>query len=111
MIYFIDQNIKKYRLILISRIKNYEKMLNKIYDELNEELINEYNDDTLGPILFLEDKSRRIKKAKENKKVFQQQEIDIEMEEENKSNFENLDLVTYEYELKMNLWNNLKDYQ
>ena len=111
MIYFIDQNIKQYRLILISRIKNYEKMLNKIHDELNEDLINEYNDDTLGALLFLEDKSRRIEKAKENKKIFQQQEIDIEMEEENKSNFENLDLVTYEYELKMNLWKNLKEYQ
>ena len=52
-----------------------------------------------------------ISKASENKKIFQQQEIDIEMEEIDRSNFENLDLVTYEYELKKNIWKNLDEYQ
>jgi hypothetical protein len=82
------------------KIKKYDEMLNKIHDELNEEQINNYSEDTLGPLLFLEDKSLLVSKASENKKIFQQQEIDIEMDEHDKSNFENLDLVTYEYELK-----------
>ena len=111
MIYFIDQNIKQYRADLMVKIRKYDEMLNKIHDELNEEQINTYNEDTLGPLLFLEDKSLLISKAAENKKIFQQQEIDIEMEEGDKSNFENLDLVTYEYELKKNIWKNLDEYQ
>jgi hypothetical protein len=57
-------------------------------------------------LLFLEDKSLLISRAIENKKIFQQQEIDIEMDENEKSNFENLDLVSYEYELKKNIWKN-----
>ena len=111
MIYFVDQNIKQYRSELMVKIKKYDEMLNKIHDELNEEQINSYNEDTLGPLLFLEDKSLLISKAVENKKVFQQQEIDIEMDEQDRSNFENLDLVTYEYELKKNIWKNLQEYQ
>ena len=111
MIYFIEQNIKQYRADLMVKIRKYDEMLNKIHDELNEEQINTYNEDTLGPLLFLEDKSLLISKAAENKKIFQQQEIDIEMEESDKSNFENLDLVTYEYELKKNIWKNLDEYQ
>jgi hypothetical protein len=111
MIYFIDQNIKTYRAELMIKIKKYDEMLNKIHDELNEEQINNYSEDTLGPLLFLEDKSLLISKAIDNKKIFQQQEIDIEMDEHDRSNFENLDLVTYEYELKKNIWKNLQEYQ
>ena len=111
MIYFVEQNINQYRADLMKKIKKYDEMLKKIHIELNEDQVNKYSDDTLGPILFLEEKSLRISKAIENKKLFQQQEIDIEMEEHNKSNFEHLDLVTYEYDLKMNIWKNLHDYQ
>ena len=111
MIYFIDQNIKTYRSELMMKIKKYDEMLNKINDELNEDQINNYSEDTLGPLLFLEDKSLLITKAKDNKKIFQQQETDIEMDEHDRSNFENLDLVSYEYELKKNIWKNLAEYQ
>ena len=93
------------------KIRKYDAMLNKIHDELNIDKINEYNTEPLEPLSYLEDKSLLIRKAVENKKIFQQQEIDIEMEEENRSNFENLDLVTYEYDLKTNLWKSLYDYQ
>ena len=69
MIYFIDQNIKTYRAELMIKIKKYDEMLNKIHDELNEEQINNYSEDTLGPLLFLEDKSLLISKANENEKM------------------------------------------
>jgi hypothetical protein len=111
MIYFIEQNIKQFRAYLMVKIRKYDEMLKKIHNEINEDQVNKYNEDTLGPILFLEEKSFRITKAIENKKIFQQQEVDIEMEDHNKSNFEHLDLVTYEYDLKMNIWRNLHEYQ
>ena len=111
MIYFIEQNIKQYRADLMVKIKKYDAMLNKIHDELNNEKINNYNNDPMEPLLFLEDKSLLIRKAIDNKKIFQQQEIDIEMDESDKSNFENLDLVSYEYDLKTNLWKSLYDFQ
>ena len=111
MIYFIEQNIQQYRGNLMIKIRKYDEMLKKIHHELNEDQVNKYNENTLGPILFLEEKSFRISKAIENKKIFQQQEIDIEMDENIRSNFEHLDLVTYEYDLKMNIWRNLHEYQ
>ena len=110
MIYFIDQNIKLYRGELMVKIKKYDDMLNKIHDELNEEQINNYNEDTLGPLLFLEDKSLLISKASENKKIFQQQEVDIEMDPHDRADFKNLDFVSYEYELKKNVWKNLAEF-
>ena len=109
MIYFIDQNIKQFKQDLISKIKKYEENVQKIHDELNEELINKYNEDTVGPILLLEEKSLRIEKAMGDKKLFQQQEIDIDMEENNRSDFENLDLVKYDYDLKLSIWKNLNE--
>ena len=109
MTYFIDQNIKQFRQDLILKIKKYEEMVQKIHDELNEDLINKYNEDTMGPILLLEEKSFRIQKAMGDKKLFQQQEIDIDMEENNKSNFENLDLVKYDYDLKLTIWKDLNE--
>ena len=109
--YFIDQNINQFRADLMSKIKKYDEMVRKIHEELNEEQINKYNEDTEGPIMSLEEKSFRIKKAMGDKKIFQQQEIDIDMEENNKSNFENLDLVEYDYNLKMNVWKNLNEFK
>ena len=111
MIYFIDQNIKQFRADLMSKIKKYDSMVQKINEELNDDLINKYNEDTVGPIMLLEEKSFQIKKAMSDKQLFQQQEIDIDMEENNKSNFENLDLVKYDYDLKMTLWKNLSEYK
>ena len=109
--FYIEQNKSQFRALLMVKIRKYDEMLKKIHNELNEELVNKYNENTLGPILFLEEKSFRISKAIENKKIFQQQEIDIEMEEHNKSYFQHLDLVTYEYDLKVNIWKYLHEYQ
>ena len=109
--FFVEQNKSQFRAFLMAKIKKFDEMLKKIHNELNEDIVNKFSENTLGPILFLEEKSFRISKAKENKKIFQQQEIDIEMEEHNKSNFEHLDLVSYEYDLKMNIWKYFHEYQ
>ena len=45
------------------------------------------------------------------KEKYQQQEEDLELDETMKSNFENLDNLVYEQELKMNLWNSVKEFQ
>ena len=111
MIYFIEQNIKQFRQDLISKIKKYDQMLHKMQEELNEEQINKYSEDTIGPMMLLEEKSFQILKAVENKKLFQQQEIDLDIEENNKSNFENLDNIKYDYDLKMSIWKNLNEFK
>ena len=111
MTYFIDNNIKKYRGELQKTIKNFDNRIKNLIDEINDEEINNFHDDTTGPLLLLEDKSRQIEKAVENKKIYQQEEIDIEMDERELSNFENLDTLTYEYDLKIKLWNNVKEFQ
>ena len=111
MNYFIEQNIKQFKADLMSKIKKYDEMVQQIHDELNEDQINKYSEDTDGPIMSLEEKSFRIDKAMADKKIFQQQEIDIDMEENNKSNFENLDFVKYDYDLKMSVWKNLNEFK
>ena len=111
MNYFIEQNIKQFKADLMSKIKKYDEMVQKIHEELDEEQINKYSEDTDGPIMLLEEKSFRIIKAMNDKKLFQQQEIDIDMEENNRSNFENLDFVKYDYDLKMSIWKNLNEYK
>ena len=111
VVYFIDNNIAKFRNDLMVKIKKFDDKIKHLITELNEDIINIYHEDTAGPILFLEDKSLQIERAVENKKIFQQQEIDIEMEEIYKSNFENLDELTYQYDLKMKIWKNISEFQ
>jgi hypothetical protein len=45
------------------------------------------------------------------KDKYQQQEEDLELDETLKSNFENLDNLVYEQELKVNLWNSVKEFK
>ncbi len=45
------------------------------------------------------------------KEKYQQQEIDLELDETLKSDFENLDNLVYEQELKVNLWNSVKEFK
>ena len=79
--------------------------------ELNNETLNTYNEDTFAAIDFLEENSLKIKKSLAMKDKYQQQEIDLELDETLKSNFENLDNLVYEQELKVNLWNSVKEFK
>ena len=110
-IYFIEQNIKLYRTELMVKIRKYDEMLKKLYEELNDDIVNKYNEDTSIALLFLQEKHYAISKATDNKKIFQKQEEDIEMNQADRSNFENLDLVTYEHDLKKTIWENIHEYQ
>ena len=38
------------------KIRKYDEMLKKIYDDLNDNIVNQYNDDTSVPLLFLQEK-------------------------------------------------------
>jgi 3-oxoacyl-[acyl-carrier-protein] synthase III len=45
------------------------------------------------------------------KEKYQQEEEDLELDITMKSDFENLDNLVYEQQLKMNLWNSVKEFQ
>ena len=79
--------------------------------ELNNETLNTYNEDTFAAIDFLEENSLKIKKCLAMKDKYQQQEIDLELDDTLKSDFENLDNLVYEQELKVNLWNSVKEFK
>ena len=51
------------------------------------------------------------KKSLMMKEKDQHQEEDLEIDETLKSNFENLDNLVYEQELKVNLWNSVKEFK
>ena len=45
------------------------------------------------------------------KDKYQQEEEDLELDETLKSDFEKLDNLVYEQELKVNLWNSVKEFK
>ncbi len=97
-LYFVESNIQKYRHELKQNIKSFNKEIKKAQEELNVEILNKYKEESYSALFFIEDKSISIKKLEERSKYYQRQEYDIESDEH--SQFQNLDELTYEYDLK-----------
>ena len=109
--YFIDNNIQQFRVDLKNEITKFDNEIKSMMSELNNETLNTYNEDTFAAIDFLEENSLKIKKCLAMKDKYQQQEIDLELDDALKSDFENLDNLVYEQELKVNLWNSVKEFK
>ena len=109
--YFIDNNIQQFRLDLKNEIAKFDGQIKSMMSELNNDTLNTYNEDTFNALDFLEENSLKIKKCLVMKDKYQQQEEDLELDETLKSNFENLDNLVYEQELKVNLWNSVKEFK
>ena len=109
--YFIDNNIQQFRLDLKNEISKFDNEIKSMMSELNNETLNTYSEDTFAAIDFLEENSLKIKKCLAMKDKYQQQEIDLELDETLKSNFENLDNLVYEQELKVKLWSSVKEFK
>ena len=85
--------------------------IKEMLSSLNEDQINKYSNDAGIPIMQLENQESSINQVIERKKLYQQLEIDLDMDDAEKSNFENLDNLTYEYRLKCELWHSVGDFQ
>ena len=96
--YFIEMNIVNYRKELKEKIENFDKKIHYIKNRINTDNINKYSKEQFNAIMELENQSVRIKKKEEKKSKFIALEKDIKMEVF--SNFENLDNLLYEYEVK-----------
>ena len=91
-------NIVNYRKELKEKIENFDKKIHYIKNRINTDNINKYSKEQFNAIMELENQSVRIKKKEEKKSKFIALEKDIKMEVF--SNFENLDNLLYEYEVK-----------
>ena len=109
--YFIDNNIQQFRIDLKNEITKFDDKIKGMMSDLNNDILNTYNEDPFNAIDYLEENSLKIKKSLMMKEKYQQQEEDLEIDETLKSNFENLDNLVYEQELKTNLWNSVKEFQ
>ena len=109
--YFIDNNIQQFRVDLRNEITKFDDKIKGMMSELNNDILNTYDEDPFNAIDYLEENSLKIKKSLMMKEKYQQQEEDLELDETMKSNFENLDNLVYEQDLKMNLWNSVKAFQ
>ena len=109
--YFIDNNIQQFRLDLKNEITKFDDKIKNMMSELNNDVLNTYNEDSFNAIDYLEENSLKIKKCLMMKEKYQQEEEDLELDNTMKSNFENLDNLVYEQQLKMNLWNSVKEFQ
>ena len=109
--YFIDNNIQQFRLDLKNEIKKFDDQIKNMMSELNNDVLNTYNEDSFNAIDYLEENSLKIKKCLMMKEKYQQEEEDLELDVTMKSDFENLDNLVYEQQLKMNLWNSVKEFQ
>lgn len=109
MLYFIETNLSKYKIELKDNIRRFDKEIKHLMDELNVDKLNVYNEDNYAAIFYIEDMSVPIRKSVDKKDFFRLQETQIEVED--KSNFENLDNLLYEYDLKSKLWYSVRDFQ
>ena len=108
--YFIDNNISQFRLDLKNEITKFDNYIKDLNAELNNDILNTYNEDTYNAIDFLEENSLKINKCLSMKEKYQQQENDLELDATMKSNFENLEMLVYNQDLKSNLWKSIKEF-
>jgi len=109
MIYYVENNLSKYRNELKMNIIRFDKDIRNMMDELNVDILNIYNEDNYSAIFYIEDKSVSIRKLIDKKEIFITQENLIEMDEN--SNFENLENLVYDYDLKSKLWYSVREFQ
>ncbi len=109
MVYYVETNLSKYKSDLNTNIRNFAKEIDEMKDQLNVDNLNIYNEDNYSAIFYIEDKSVPIRKLLDKKEIFITQENLIEIEEN--SNFENLEDLVYEYELKSKLWYSVREFQ
>ena len=109
--YFIDNNIQQFRLDLKNEIIHFDNTIKHMMSDLNNDILNTYNEDSFNALDYLEENSLKIKKCLMMKEKYQQEEDDLEFDITLKSNFENLDNLVYEQDLKMKLWNSVKKFQ
>lgn len=109
MVYYVENNLSKYRSELKGNIIRFDKEIKNMMDELNVDILNIYNEDNYSAIFYIEDKSVPIRKLIDKKEIFITQENLIEMEEN--SDFDNLENLVYDYELKSKLWYSVREFQ
>lgn len=109
MFYYVENNLSKYRNELKISINRFDKEIKNMMDELNVDILNVYNEDNYSAIFYIEDKSVPIRKLIDKKEVFISQENAIEIDEN--SDFESLDNLVYDYELKSKLWYSVREFQ
>ena len=109
--YYIDNNIQNYRNDLKNEIKKFDEEISGMRSELNNETLNTYNEETFSAIGFLEENDLKIQKSVVMKEKYQKQEDDLEVDPTLKSNFDNLDALVYDQELKKNIWHSVDEFQ
>ena len=109
--FYIDNNIQKFRLDLKTDIQNFDNQIKGMIIELNTDLLNQYADNTYAALSFLEENNVKISQAIKMKEKYRTLEDDLEIDETQRSNFENLDNLEYDYNLKVDIWNSVKEFQ
>ena len=69
--YFIDNNINQFKLDLKNEITKFDNYIKNLNAELNNDILNTYNEDTYGVIDFLEENSLKINKCLNMKEKYQ----------------------------------------
>ena len=109
--YFIDNNISSYRAKLKAEIDRFDQQIKGMITELNNETLNKYNEDTFEAIDFLEENSLKIQKCVREEEKYKQEEEDLEVDPLARSNFTNLRDLVYDQELKVKIWNSVREFQ
>ena len=110
MTYFLENNYQQYRKELRDKIAKFDNDVKVMYSQLNEDKINKYSDNSDIPLMQLENLESQINSILENKTIFEQQEIDLDMDENERSSFDNLNNLVYEYKLKCDIWKGVRDF-
>ena len=109
--YDIENNIKKYKDILIINIKAFDKELNDVAEQLNNEIINKYSNNFNDTLMELKGLNIKINTLKEKKDIFLEEANELELEENYKENINRIDKLINEFDIKKEVWKKTKEFE
>ena len=106
----IENNLNKYKEILINDIKDFDKELDKVSVQLNDDLINNYCNKFNEIFIELRGLQNKMDNLVEKKDSFLDEVYELELEDET-ANVKKIDNIVNEFETKKEIWEKTKEFE
>ena len=106
----IENNLNKYKDILINDIKDFDKELDKVSAQLNDDLINNYCNKFNDIFIELRGLQLKMDNLTEKKDSFLDEAYELELEDEI-TNIKKIDKIVNEFETKKEIWEKAKEFE
>ena len=106
----IENNLNKYKEILINDIKDFDKELDKVSVQLNDDLINNYCNKFNDIFIELRGLQLKMDNLTEKKDSFLDEAYELELEDQI-TNIQKIDNIVNEFETKKEIWEKTKEFE